>query len=289
MNRIEPTRTQWDAWTFGAPLQQCWSYGEAARALGARVERYAAGGTSEPGAVVQVIRRFGIGYAPVGLHRRRPEAAPGARPPGLTLIAEAGGWAVTDARQVAVRALGAELRAAMAKKWRNRLHFAERTELRIRRIGGCPRWLTDAEAAQRSARGYRALPAAWLRAMSDSVPASVVTYAAFVASRPVAGVCILRHPGRCTYHLGWTGPEGRSRSAHHLLITTAMEDAARTGAAAFDLGVVDPANDGLRRFKMGTGAELVTLPRMAISWNLSAGVRSQAPVRASPRAAGRAI
>lgn len=289
MKRIEPTRAAWDAWTFGAPLQQCWSYGEAARALGARVERYAAGKTSEPDAIVQVIRRFGIGYAPVGLHRRRPGVAPGARPPGPTLIAEPGGWPVSDARQVALRALGEELRAAMAKKWRNRLHFAERAELRVHRIAGCPRWLSDAEAAQRSARGYQALPAAWLRAMSTCDPASVVTYAAFVASRPVAGVCILRHSGRCTYHLGWTGPEGRSRSAHHLLITMAMEDATRVGATVFDLGLIDPANDGLRRFKLGTGAELVTLPRMAISWGPKAAVRPRASVRARPQASGRAI
>lgn len=283
MKRIEPSRAAWDAWTFGAPLQQSWTYGNTARALGARVEQYVAGPEEDPEAVVQVIRRFGVGYAPVGLHRRRPDAG-ATRPPGLTLIAEAGGWAVSDAREVAVRELAGDLRAGMAKKWRNRLHFAERSDLCVRRIVGCPRWLSEAEAAQRSARRYKALPLAWLRQVSKHDPGAVVSYAAYVGALAVAGVCVLRHAGRWTYHLGWTGPEGRCRSAHHLLIARAMEDATGAGAVRFDLGLVAPENEGLRRFKLGTGARAVTIPGMTVGWATSArgGRRASAP--ACPKA-----
>ena len=278
MERIEPSRAEWDSWTFGAPLQQSWAYGETARALGARAERYVVGRPTDPDAVVQVVRRFGVGYAPVGLHLRHPDVVAG-RPPGLTLIAGSGGWVVSDARQVAVRRLDGDLRAGMAKKWRNRLHVAERSDLRIHRIAGCPRWLWDAEAAQRSARRYKALPLAWLRGMTKADTGGVVTYAAFLGALPVAGICVLRHAGRWTYHLGWTDPDGRSRSAHHLLIATAMEDAAKADATLFDLGLVTGQNAGLRRFKLGTGAEAVTVPGMVIGW-VSGSLRPRASVPA---------
>lgn len=269
MERIEPSRAEWDSWTFGAPLQHSWAYGETARILGSRVERYAVGPASDPDAVVQVVRRFGVGYAPVGVQYRHA-GADAAHPPGLNLISGLGGRAVSAARQVAVRRLDGDLRAGMAKKWRNRLHAAERSDLRIHRIAGCPRWLSEAEAAQRSARGYKALPLAWLRAMIAADPCGVLTYAAFSGALPVAGICVLRHSGRWTYHLGWTGADGRIRSAHHLLIATVMEDAAKAGAVLFDLGLVTAQNDGLRRFKLGTGAEAVAIPGMTIGWRLSA-------------------
>ena len=280
MEHIDPSRAVWDALSFGAPLQQSWSYGEVARALGARVERYAVGPASDPEAVIQVIRRFGIGYASVGWHSRTASAAPAVRLPGLTLIAGPGGVPVSDGREVAVRTLDGDLRAGMAQKWRNRLNFAERAGLGVRRIVGCPQWLLEEEAEQRAARRYKTLPAAWLRQMERSDPRAVRTYAAYVGPRPVAGVCILRHSGRWTYHLGWTGPEGRKRSAHHLLIARAMEDAMASGAMAFDLGLIDPANQGLRRFKLGTGAAALTVPGMGLRVGLSGKARRRASVPA---------
>ena len=65
----------------------------------------------------------------------------------------------------AVWALGPDLRAGMARNWRGHLSQAERAGLRVRRgDGGTLQALIAAEAVQRVARRYQALPAAFTRA-----------------------------------------------------------------------------------------------------------------------------
>ena len=71
----------------------------------------------------------------------------------------------------------------------------------------------------------------------------------------VAALLFLCHGAVATYHIGWSGPEGRARAAHHLLLWRAMIDLAARGITRLDLGMVDTVTaPGLARFKLGSGA-----------------------------------
>lgn len=149
------------------------------------------------------------------------------------------------------------LRAGLSGKWRNALVRAERAEITVRRERD-PSWLIAREAAQRQARGYRALPGdfalAWDRACPGAMLALTVRDR---AGTGVAGVIFLRHGTGASYHLGWTGPEGRQMQAHNLLLWEAAARLRAAGVERLDLGEVNSeAGAALMRFKLGTGARL---------------------------------
>lgn len=165
----------------------------------------------------------------------------------------------------------ARLRAGFRANWRNKLVRAEAGGLDIRVSAAADaRWLYAAEAAQRRKRGYRALPPAFVEVWRAATPGSVLLYEARKGDVPVAGILILRHWPWASYHIAWSGPEGRRCNAHRLLLWRAACDLQDDGFAALDLGHVDKkAAPGLADFKAGTGAEirplgptLLVLPRL---------------------------
>ncbi len=270
-----PGRLDWEHWTATAPLEQSWGYGAAAAYFGARVVRARlVSGGRVAGAAQVVGRRFagiGLGCAARGIHWREAplagaEAAlAGALGRGALVIAGEAGIALSGRRAMARLALDRPIRPAMVQKWRNRLNRAERQGLFVLRERGCPDWLLRAEAAARRQRRYGALPARWLGALGRACPGSVETWGAYREGAPVAGITTIRHGAVLTYHLGWSGEAGRRASAHHLLLTRAIEAAAEQGAAAADLGLLDPDRlPGLTRFKLGTGAAAEEIPAMRL-------------------------
>ncbi len=151
------------------------------------------------------------------------------------------------------------MRRRMAQKWRNRLNAAERRSLPVRRVppsGEALERLLAAEAAQRRARGYRALPPAFVeRWLAAGAAPSAQLWIAGSARAPAAGMLFLTWPGGAAYHLGWSGEEGRRTQAHHLILWHAMCDLARARCRTLDLGSLDTVNaPGLARFKLGSGA-----------------------------------
>lgn len=166
-------------------------------------------------------------------------------------------------RHQAIWDLGPEpqaLRAGLAQKWRNRLAAAERGGITVRDEPD-PAWLFDSEAAQRRARGYRALPAAFVTSWERAAPGSVLTLRAEDRTGArLAGIVVLRHGTGASYQIGWTGPEGRASGAHNLLIWQAALRLRAQGVKSFDLGDVNSeAGAGLMRFKLGTGAQAASL------------------------------
>lgn len=131
-------------------------------------------------------------------------------------------------------------------------------------------WLYAAEGAQRLARRYRALPPGFAEVWRTAAPGSFLLYEARKGGQPVAGTLILRHWPWASYHLSWSGAEGRRHNAHRLLLWRAACDLQDDGFAALDLGDVNSgAAPGLADFKAGTGAEiralgptLLVLPRL---------------------------
>jgi hypothetical protein len=161
----------------------------------------------------------------------------------------------------------AALRAAMHGKWRNRLAAAERSALKVVRVGGKPaqyRWLLERELAQRERRGYIALPDGFVEAwqVARRGPGGedpVLTLRADLGRDAVAGMMFLVHGAAATYHVGWVGDAGRELGAHNLLLWHGLLALRERGVRSLDLGGVDTGRGaGLARFKIGTGGDVVT-------------------------------
>ncbi|MCA8881896.1 MAG: GNAT family N-acetyltransferase [Rhodobacteraceae bacterium] len=172
-------------------------------------------------------------------------------------------------------------RAALDPKWRNRLNRAEALNLDTR-VEPLPddesHWLLHAEAAQARCRRYGRLPprfsTAWARANSGAAK----VFALYCNGKPAAGALILLHPPTASYHVGWTGPQGRAVSAHNLLLWQAGCWLAERGYRTLDLGNLDTeSTPGLARFKLAAGGQPV---RLGSTW-------MQAPGSAAVARAGR--
>lgn len=166
---------------------------------------------------------------------------------------------------------GAARRAAQSGKWRNRLCRAEGAGLHValrpldlRRDAP----LLMREQAQRRMRRYAGLPARFTRHW----PAAQ-TLMATLRTRPdgdvLAFMLFLVHAPTVTYHIGWTGDDGRAVNAHTLLLWRSAQHLACLGLARLDLGICDPARTpGLARFKQGSGARIRRLGATTLSARL---------------------
>jgi hypothetical protein len=297
------TRAQWDAAhaAAGGAYQQDWAYG-AAMAAGnphlrlARAALRRADGSllglaqvlSRPVAMVARLALCTLGPvwtgAPAADERRAAlKALRSALPerwPRLLVItpdeaAEPAAWrgfsrVMTGDATVRVDLTGREehLRTALDGKWRNALGKAEKSPLKVQRAGSKPaqyRWLLEAEARQREARGYRALPSALTEAWQASKAeasgdraAGLAVFRADHGQEACAGMLFLIHGSRATYHLGWSNETGRSHAAHNLLLWTAMLDLKARGLKTLDLGGVNTQSGaGIARFKLGAGGEVL--------------------------------
>lgn len=148
------------------------------------------------------------------------------------------------------------LRAGLAGKWRNRLVAAERAGLRVRFEPEID-WLLAADAAQQRARGYRALPPGFTRAWADRSPADLLALRIEdTKGQRLAGGIFLLHGEGASYHIGWTGPQGRMSGAHNLMLWHAALRLKARGIRQLDLGAVDSEDGaGRMRFKLGPGAQ----------------------------------
>ncbi len=77
----------------------------------------------------------------------------------------------------------------------------------------------------------------------------------------------LRHGTTVSYHIGWTGREGRAASAHNLILDHAAKQFASEGATLMNLGLLDTETaPGLARFKLGSGARPVQTGGTWFGW-----------------------
>ncbi|SEP64588.1 GNAT family N-acetyltransferase [Thalassovita taeanensis] len=148
--------------------------------------------------------------------------------------------------------------ATQNPKWRNHLRAAGRKGLRIMNAPLPPdpdHWLLRAEAKQRSIRRYANLPLSLPLTLSRLAPHQTRIFTAWVGETPIAAMLFLLHPPQASYHIGWTGPQGRAASAHHLLLWHASLWLRSKKITGLDLGTLETdINPGLARFKIGSGA-----------------------------------
>lgn len=244
------------------PFQQGAAYAAAASACGARV-RWLEFGCGRALAVergpLRLVSRGPVWEGEPGAAERRRAIRRMARWPGMTLVTageEVAGFGLVPLvtpMHHALWDLSGDLRAGLAGKWRNRLVRAEASAKGRRAGRAALERLIAAEAVQRHARGYRALPAAFTLALDPG--------ALRIWDWPGgAAMCFVVHGKSATYHLGWTSPEGRAAGVHGVILMRAAEALAAEGVRWLDLGTVDTeAAPGLARFKLGTGAALKRL------------------------------
>jgi hypothetical protein len=240
-------------------LQQSEAYAAAAQRMGARVAWH----DLETGPVLVVergrlrsVQRATLGAGEGGRHRLRRLA----RWPGLTVATPEVGLAgmglvplVTPVHH-AIWRIDGDLLAGMAGKWRNRLIRAEGSVTPRRGDAGTLDRLLAAEAGQRARRRYRALPAAFSRALPQG---ALWLWEWRQGGEMGAAMGFVVHGTSATYHLGWGSEAARARGVHGLMLTHAARALAAEGVRWLDLGAVDTEGaPGLARFKLGTGARL---------------------------------
>lgn len=185
-------------------------------------------------------------------------------------LADLGAVAVMTPSHVAELDLTGDMRAQMHQKWRNRLVFAEKQNLRVTRqnlTDKTDRWLLDQDRQQQQSRGYTAWSEALTLAYAQANKSDAKLFTAFDGKEQIAALLILRHGTSATYHISHSSDAGRAKSAHNLLLWDAMQWLATKGVTSLDLGLVDTEKSaGLARFKLGTGAKLRPLGGTWLWW-----------------------
>ncbi|EAQ27016.1 GNAT family N-acetyltransferase [Roseovarius sp. 217] len=290
--------TDFSAPPASAPLHQQPQYARALRALGVTVQTLRAVQDGHTLAQAQVVeRRIGpltFHWMPRGPIWRSnlPPASCHAILSALSLALPRGLWLTNaateaDGDQLAAQGYRAlipgqtlaelDLRppramrlAAQHGKWRNRLRHAQAAGLVIIETSFDPNRhsaLLRQEAVQQRTCRYRALPLAFTLAYAAQNPGTVQVWSAHHKAESIAHLLILTHGDTATYHIGWTGSEGRRLSAHTLLLWEAATALADRGIVRLDLGPADSVQSpGLTRFKLGSGALAQRLGPSMLTW-----------------------
>jgi len=289
----------WDAHhaRTGAALQQDWAYGACMKILGVHVLRAWVTRDSAPIALAQfIVRYFGgqlasmalcslgpVWLAPVTakekelayqalkktipLNKLRLVLFTPAQEAGADLGLSPWRRVMTGQSTVVIDISKSvdDLRAGLDRRWRLPLSHAEKSDLKIHRVGTNPgqyRWLLDAEIQQREKRGFIGLPLQFfdLYVQSRQQPSkNILTMRADIGRDRVAGMMFLIHGESATYQVGWTNEEGREQNAHHLILWRGIEELQSHGVRVLDLGGVNTIRSaGVARFKISTGGRVVT-------------------------------
>jgi len=295
----EASDAEWRAALLAAefvPLQQTAPYAAALRKRGRRIARLVAQRDGAPLAFVQAATRSFGPMKAFTLAARGPVFADPGKPEPAALAGLATplswGWphllllapelAAGDAATAALRAArlrplmtGAAValldlagdpaarRAALHQKWRNRLAKAEGSGLRVEiaRGGRHLEWLLDAHRRLMGRKRFQATPGDFVADALAAAPAEEIFVAvALRRATPVAGGLALRAGRGATWWVAAAEPEGREAHAGNLVLWRAAQALAEAGVATLDLGQLDTdRSPALARFKLGTGARVVTL------------------------------
>lgn len=83
---------------------------------------------------------------------------------------------------------------------------------------------------------------------------------ATVRNQVVAGIVLFHHGKKAIYKFGASRPEGKQCRANNLVMWEAIRLCAQKGFEEFCFGRTEPANNGLREYKLGYGASEYEIP-----------------------------
>ena len=153
-----------------------------------------------------------------------------------------------------------ELRAALARDWRQRLKGAEKAGLILDldpEAKNLP-WLAKQEHDQAQAKHYREMSGRLSVRLRNALHKAdgVVLAAALDGTTPVAAALLLGHGHAATYQIGWSNEAGKKAGAMRLVLWRAIGHLRERGFRWLDLGGINPDTaPGVTEFKLGTGGE----------------------------------
>ncbi|MGQ9368072.1 lipid II:glycine glycyltransferase FemX [Azospirillum sp. ST 5-10] len=154
-----------------------------------------------------------------------------------------------------------ELRAGLARDWRQRLKGAQRAGLVLDldpEAKNLP-WLVKQEQEQARTKRYREMSGALTVRLRNALHKNdgVLMAAALHQGRPAACALFLGHGTAATYQIGWSDETGRKTGAMRLVLWEAIGALRRRGVRWLDLGGINPETvPGVTEFKLGTGGEV---------------------------------
>lgn len=154
-----------------------------------------------------------------------------------------------------------ELRAGMARDWRQRLKGAEKAGFVFDldpEAKNLP-WLVKQEHEQAQAKHYREMSGQLTVRLRNALYKTdgVLLAAALDAGKaPVAAALLLGHGRAATYQIGWSNEVGKKTGAMRLLLWRCIAHLRERGVRQLDLGGINPDSaPGVTEFKLGTGGE----------------------------------
>ena len=158
----------------------------------------------------------------------------------------------------------ADLGKALKKNWRGSLQKFEKSDVTVEwdETGHTLPWLLKHYEIDKMRRDYDGATPKFLRVLGKifAQNQNILIGRALHKETYIGSVLILKHGTSATYQVGWTSDEGRTHCAHHGLLWHVMMKLKTDGIKDFDLGGINEAASGVRKFKMGIGGEIVTLP-----------------------------
>ena len=153
-----------------------------------------------------------------------------------------------------------ELRAGLARDWRQRLKAAEKAGLTLDldwEAKNLP-WLMKQEQEQALAKGFRPMTGRLAVRLRNALVRKdgVLIAAALDRGTPVACALVYVHGRAATYQIGWANEKGRKTDAMRLVLWRAVQALKQRGVLWLDLGGINPESaPGVTEFKLGTGGE----------------------------------
>lgn len=152
----------------------------------------------------------------------------------------------------------ADCRARLHPKWRSQLNQVEKRPVHVTQghlTATAGNTLLEAEHRQARKRGYANWPGALTAAFAVAAPHQTHLFAAAYQGQTIAHMLFLAHGQQATYHIGHITSMGKKLGAHNLLLWRGARFLASRGHKSLDLGLLEPGNPGLNRFKLRTGAQ----------------------------------
>ena len=158
-----------------------------------------------------------------------------------------------------------DARTTLSKSWLGSLKKAEKSDLTLSwdDSGKFYPWLKKHYTIDKAKRGYDGISPQLLdniAQISTSAPTMLIGKAS-KEGKDIAAIMLLLHGKSATYQIGWTSDEGRQFCAHHLLLWDARSVLQQYDIDHIDLGGINDQSDaaamGIKKFKMGTGAQPV--------------------------------
>ncbi len=153
-----------------------------------------------------------------------------------------------------------EMRKSLKAKWRNQLKSGERSGAVM--VASTARedveWMIQRHIENMAAKGFSEPTPAFVRALYNAAPESLVVCRAVVDGESLAGMAAFTFGQAAEYYIGWVSEAGRKINVNNFLFWQAALELRRRGCRTFDLGGMRAGStEGFKTGMGGTEYQLV--------------------------------